>query len=269
MKQVDRNVRSNDLSIAWPFAFTSVQLNRDTSLLKLIAMVTMLIDHAGKILFPQLSFMRVVGRLAFPLYAYCIAVGCVYTRNPLKYLSRIVLLALISQPIYAVALRHTVPSMYAYSFAEQPLRAAWAFYLGSWNHPSILVSLAAGVVLITTLKEKRISLFLGTALLCWIAQRYFDYGWRGLALMLLFYLCSNTRWLAIPVLVAYMIWWGAQGTGYSLFGLKFGIQMFAALALPLIFINTHSKMRMSKIFAYAFYPAHCAVIWALSELLLK
>ena len=83
MKQVDRNVRSNDLSIAWPFAFTSVQLNRDTSLLKLIAMVTMLIDHAGKILFPQLSFMRVVGRLAFPLYAYCIAVGCVYTRNPL------------------------------------------------------------------------------------------------------------------------------------------------------------------------------------------
>ena len=87
--------------------------------------------------------------------------------------------------------------------------------------------------------------------------------------MLLFYLCSNTRWLAIPVLGAYMIWWGAQGAGYSLFGLKFGIQMFAALALPLIFINTHSKMRMSKIFAYAFYPAHCAVIWALSEFLLK
>ena len=268
MKQANQKNRPNDHRIAWPLAFTSVQLNRDTALLKLIAMVAMLIDHAGKIIFPQLSFMRVIGRLAFPLYAYCIAVGCVYTRNPLKYLSRIVLLALISQPIYALALRHTIPSMYAYSFADQPLHAAWAFYLGSWNHPSILLSLAAGVVLITTLKERRIVLFLGTALLCWVAQRYFDYGWRGLALMLLFYLCSNTRYLAIPVLGAYMIWWGMQGTGYSLFGLRFGIQMFAVLALPLILIQTRSRMRMSKAFAYGFYPVHCAVIWVISEFLL-
>lgn len=269
MKQKDRNVHTDDLSIAWPFAFTSVKLNRDTSLLKLLAMLSMLFDHAGKILFPQLAFMRVIGRLAFPIYAYCIAVGCVYTRDPLKYLSRIVLLALISQPIYAVALRHTVPGMYAYSFAEQPLRAAWAFYIGSWNHPSILLSLAAGVVLITTLKERRIALFLATALLCWVAQRYFDYGWRGLALMLLLFMCSNTRWLAIPVISAFMIWWGLQGSGYRLFGVTFGIQMFAVLALPLIFVHTESRVRLPKWFFYAFYPAHCVVIWAISKFLIK
>lgn len=264
-----KNVRSEDLSIRWPFAFTTVRLNRDTSLLKLIAMISMLIDHAGKVLFPQLPFLRLIGRLAFPLYAYCVAVGCVYTRDPLKYMGRLVLLALISQPVYAVALKHTVPAMFKYSFAEQPLRAAWAFYIGSWNHPSVLLSLIAGVALITTLKERRIALFLGTALLCWMLNGYLDYNWRGLALMLLFFMCSNTRWLAIPVITAYMFWWGTQGVGYNVFGMRFGIQMFALAALPLIFINTRSRLRLPKWLTYSFYPVHCALIWAVSEFLMK
>ena len=85
-----------DLSIPWPFASTEVALNRDTNLLKLVAMLAMLCDHAGKILFPQYHVMRIIGRFAFPVYAYCLAVGCVYTRNPLKYLKRLVLAALIS-----------------------------------------------------------------------------------------------------------------------------------------------------------------------------
>ena len=97
-----------DLSIPWPFAPLEVALNRDTNLLKLVAMITMLCDHAGKMLFPQYRIMRIIGRIAFPIYCYCIAAGCVYTRNPLNYLKRIVLLALISQPIYAVALDHEI-----------------------------------------------------------------------------------------------------------------------------------------------------------------
>ena len=44
-------------------------------LLKIIAAVTMLIDHAGLMLFPQATWMRAVGRLAFPLFAFCIAEG--------------------------------------------------------------------------------------------------------------------------------------------------------------------------------------------------
>ena len=88
--------KKRDLSIPWPFAPTAMKLNSDTGLLKLVAMLAMLCDHAGKMLFPQYHVMRVIGRIAFPLYAYCIAAGCVYTHNPLNYLRRIVGLALIS-----------------------------------------------------------------------------------------------------------------------------------------------------------------------------
>ena len=41
--------------------------------LKILAMVCMTIDHIGAMLFPQAVWLRVIGRLAFPLFSYCIA----------------------------------------------------------------------------------------------------------------------------------------------------------------------------------------------------
>ena len=100
-------------NLPWPFKHQQVALNRDTNLLKLIAMITMLIDHTGKMFFGNNPTMRIIGRMAFPIYAYCIALGCVYSRDRLKYLKRIVMIGLISQPLYAVALGHSVKAMYA------------------------------------------------------------------------------------------------------------------------------------------------------------
>ena len=128
------------------FAPAHVRTNQNTTLIKLLACVFMAIDHAGKMLFPGVPELRYIGRLAFPLFAYCIAVGAVYTRNPLRYLSRIAALALISQPLYALALGHENSAMYAVPFAQAPLRAAWTFYIGSWQKPSILLSLLLGLV---------------------------------------------------------------------------------------------------------------------------
>lgn len=53
--------------------------------LKILAMVCMTIDHIGAMLFPQAVWLRVIGRLAFPLFSYCIAEGCRYTRNKARY----------------------------------------------------------------------------------------------------------------------------------------------------------------------------------------
>lgn len=235
-----------DLSIPWPFAPQKVDLNADTNLLKLVAMIAMFIDHAGKMLFPQYPIMRVLGRIAFPIYAYCIAAGCVYTHDTLKYFKRVVLMALISQPIYAVALAHENGMMYAVSFSEHPVQAAVNFYVHSWSHPSILLTLAVG-------------------LFCWKIQGSLDYGMRGLGLMVLFYLFCMKWWISLPVLLGYMAWWGLQGSGYAFFGVRFGIQMFAILALPLIYVHTHSKLRINKWVFYFYYPAHLVVIMLLDQ----
>lgn len=260
--------KKGDLSIPWPFAPRKVDLNTDTSLLKIVAMIAMFIDHAGKMLFPQYPIMRVIGRIAFPIYAYCIAVGCVYTRDPLKYFKRVVFLALISQPLYAVALGHETSAMYALSFAEHPVRAALNFYVQSWAHPSILLSLALGILVIWSIRERQLLLTAALALFCWKIQGQLDYGIRGILLMTLFYLFSMKWWISLPVVLSYMVWWGLRGSGYELFEVQFGTQMFAVLALPLIYIHTQSKIRLNKWVFYLFYPAHLIIIMALDKFLI-
>lgn len=65
--------------------------------LKLIAMITMTIDHIGHFLLPQVFWLRMIGRLAMPIYAYFIAEGCRYTRSIPKYLTSLAATALLCQ----------------------------------------------------------------------------------------------------------------------------------------------------------------------------
>ena len=55
------------------------------STLKLIAALCMLIDHVGHHLLPSVAILRIIGRIAFPIFAFFIAEGCRYTRNKLRY----------------------------------------------------------------------------------------------------------------------------------------------------------------------------------------
>jgi len=82
--------------------------------LKIIAATAMLIDHFGAvILLPSLDepwlneeiymMTRNIGRIAFPVYAYLIAQGCVHTKNIGKYLFRLGLLAILSEPFFDMA----------------------------------------------------------------------------------------------------------------------------------------------------------------------
>ena len=243
-------------ALSWPFTPKEVALNRDTNLIKLVAMLSMLIDHTGKMFFPKYQVMRIIGRLAFPLFAYCIAVGCVYSRNRLKYLSRVVLMGLISQPFYAIALAHTTSSMYAIRFVDNPVGAVVNFYVQCWTVPNIMYTLAFGLLLIWAIRDKQFVCALALMLLVWKLQNSINYGWKGVELIVLFYLFINRWWLSLPVVLAYMVWWGLQGSGYTLFGVRFGLQMFAILALPLIYIPTYSKAEINKWVFYLFYPAH-------------
>lgn len=255
-----------DLSIPWPFMPAQLRLNHDTGLLKLVAMIAMFCDHAGKMLFPQYPILRIIGRLAFPIYAYCLAVGCVYTRNYLNYLKRIVLLALVSQPIYAVSMAHSVPAMYSVSFAERPVQAALNFYLNSWvKKPSILFALALGLLLIWSLRERHLVITAAMLVFCWMIKGKIDYGMNGIILMLLFYVFCERRWLSLPIVLAFMLWWAVGSGSYSLFGIRFGTQMFAVCALPLIYLNTHTGIKLPKWLFYAFYPAHLALIYVLDH----
>ncbi|MFN2363319.1 MAG: TraX family protein, partial [Halarsenatibacteraceae bacterium] len=65
--------------------------------IKMVAITTMLIDHIGSIIFPEYIILRVIGRLAFPLFAFLITEGYRHTSNINRYLVRLSIFALISQ----------------------------------------------------------------------------------------------------------------------------------------------------------------------------
>ncbi|MBQ3095263.1 MAG: fimbrial assembly protein, partial [Clostridia bacterium] len=46
--------------------------NTNTGLLKWLALIFMFLDHAGKMCFPGVPEMRILGRIAFPLYCWCL-----------------------------------------------------------------------------------------------------------------------------------------------------------------------------------------------------
>ena len=59
------------------------------NILKIIACIAMLIDHIGGAFFPEVGVFRWIGRLAFPIFCYCLTVGLMYTHDIRRYLGRL------------------------------------------------------------------------------------------------------------------------------------------------------------------------------------
>ena len=75
----------------------------DTDLHKLVAIAAMLLDHIGGAFFPETPIVRWIGRLAFPLFCYCMTVGLLYTHDIRRYLGRLAIFAVVSQPFWILA----------------------------------------------------------------------------------------------------------------------------------------------------------------------
>ncbi len=77
--------------------------------MKLLAMASMLTDHTALFLYPRVIdkplyvWLRGIGRLAFPIYAFLIVNGCEKTHDVKRYLTRLVAFAAISQIPYTLA----------------------------------------------------------------------------------------------------------------------------------------------------------------------
>ncbi|MGB3200723.1 MAG: TraX family protein, partial [Nodosilinea sp.] len=68
--------------------------------LKLLAAITMLVDHIGVVFFPDDVRFRLVGRISFPLFIWLLVQGEAHTRDLGRYAIRLAILGLVSQPIY-------------------------------------------------------------------------------------------------------------------------------------------------------------------------
>lgn len=217
--------------------------------LKVIACLTMVIDHvaAGRV-FPGIGgetydIMRIIGRLAFPIFCFLLAEGAVRTKSVGKYMLRLAIFAVISEPAYD-----------------------YLFYgrLVSRGHQNIYFTLLLGLCAVTVLHAARTRregiraacLGLGGVFVCMVIADllHTDYGSTGVALIFCMYLLRSAprgRELivcgALMVLFGYM-WWGQ-------------LQFYALLAFPLLLLyNEKRGTGIPRYAFYAFYPAHLALL---------
>ncbi|NQZ29172.1 MAG: hypothetical protein HRT98_02195 [Mycoplasmatales bacterium] len=64
---------------------------------KVIALISMIIDHVGVILFPDNQDLRIIGRIALPIFTFLIAFGFTKTRNPGSYFLKLFLMFICIQ----------------------------------------------------------------------------------------------------------------------------------------------------------------------------
>jgi hypothetical protein len=229
-----------------------LKTNLDTDFLKCIAIAAMLIDHIGGAFFPEAGIFRWIGRLAFPIFCYCLTVGLLYTRNVKKYLMRLGIFALVSQPFYILAFH--------------PADQFWQ-NITNWN---IFFTLFLSLLAMVGLKERKWWLF-GLAFFV-VSWWNFDYSNTGILLMLIFYLCRNHAGIgAFLYTLNYLpaLWggWPEDPLCLTVGNLCINWSIFALLALPFIFCRTHSGIKVNRWFFYGFYPAHLALIALVQNLL--
>jgi hypothetical protein len=237
---------------ALPLDAPRLKSNLNTDFLKLIAILSMLIDHIGGAFFPEVAVFRWIGRLAFPIFCYCLTVGLLYTRDVKKYLLRLGIFALVSQPFYILAFH--------------PAAVFWE-NLTNWN---IFFTLFLSLLAMAGVKERKWWFFI----LAFFAVSWwnFDYSGTGIQLMLVFYLCRNHPKVGAALYcLSYLpaLWSGYAEDPLSLALGSFTVDwtFFAILAAPLIFLPLRSRLNSNKWFFYAFYPAHLAVIALVRNLL--
>jgi len=210
-------------------------------LLKIIALVSMLIDHAGILLFDDLYIMRLIGRLAFPLFAWFIVLGMKRGKNKIKYMRNLLILAIVSQPIYILSgIDQTAPLNIVFQ-----LLAGVITILGI-----IADSKAYDLDLYTSKIEfSRIAIFISMPL------AYFsEYGLSGYALILSLYFLNEHRESKFYLLIVILA---------LLVNLQVVFWPVIYIFLYVIYSDIDNKIRYRKSFKYyfyAFYPVHMAIL---------
>ncbi|NLZ83422.1 MAG: hypothetical protein GX915_07145 [Clostridiales bacterium] len=215
--------------------------------LKMIAIITMLIDHIGAVFIPsnttEYLIFRSIGRLAFPIFVFLLVEGFYHTRDSKKYLIRLGIFALISEIPFDLAF-----------YGD--------FYMG---HQNIFFTLFLGLLLIILMRDVEVrfpknvlAIYIIKAILvivfCIISiYLQTDYSFLGILLITAFYLFrGNKILLVLSMLIIF-------GTPIG------GINVLATLSMIFIALYNGKKGKSMKYFFYIFYPAHLTILFLISQ----
>ncbi|MBQ6051880.1 MAG: hypothetical protein IJL30_01170 [Clostridia bacterium] len=215
-------------------------------ILKLIAILAMVCDHVGAELFPNMLWLRAVGRLTMPIMSYFAAIGYRKTRSVPKYLLRLGIFAILSEPCYYILFQdHSnviitiflgVASLYIADLLKNKTKREWTAVF-----PYIAACIAA-----TLLNS--------------------DWTWAGVLFIIAFYYAGERKikilLYPLPVYMLFVLSFIPKGP--EVFTLNL-IQLSGISALFLLCFYNGKKGPNMKYFFYIFYPLHLLVIYLIKS----
>jgi len=224
----------------------SSMLKPNIDFLKFIAIASMTIDHIDYIIFNrELLYLSYIGRLAFPLFAFILAYNFYHnTSNQKKYLERLMIFALVSQPFYSISL--------------------------ITNRLNVFFTLGIGMALLLFFNKKKLS-FLPFFFLpfVWVVLSQnsgipnVEYGLPGVLLVYSVGLFLKNHQTSYGFLVSgFLFFINLQAISFCTF---FRV-LSTILAVPVVYLSRYVKddLRLifkHKYFFYIFYPGHLILLW--------
>ena len=221
-------------------------------LLRLTALASMMIDHAGLALFPNIGAFRCIGRIAFPIYCFLLTQGFLHTRDLRAYARRLTLFAILSEIPFDLLIFGRVASG-----VEQ----------------NVLFSLLLGLLALygaRTLKRQPAAVSVYALILCLIAMiARVSFGWLAIALCLCFYFFRDSRprmmLCAGSILLLYTL--SLQLSGVTRSWVLVSLCSLPALPVIALYNNKRGLRTPLLMFLfYAAYPLHLVALIAIRAL---
>ena len=200
--------------------------------LKVIAILTMTLDHMGYYLFPQYEWLRMVGRIAMPIFAFLCAESFRYTRDKKAYAIRM----LVCGVIYSVV----------------------RFYFEPYGTGDIFLTLGLGFLMLWGLEEKQYLLTISAFVVGMLLP--VDYMWYGMWMVPMMYYLKDNKIAMLFTMIGMNVLFVASGYVHEM-------QYYSILALLFIWLyNNQVGYKKWKYFFYIYYPVHVVILAAMAWL---
>ena len=220
--------------------------------LKLIAILSMTLDHVISVLYPNyptdwwIIGLHILGRLAAPIFWFMVSEGYYYTRNVKKYLLRLFIFAVIGHFAYN----------FAFGIPFIPFKTSF------FNQTSVIWPLFLGVLGLVVVNSEELKQWQKTLLVFLLAALAFPSDWSSPAFLVVLYMGQN-RDNFKKQMAMMLLWIGVYSTVYVIFiNPIYGIiQMGVALTIPLLknYNGQRGSFKGMKYFFYIYYPFHLVI----------
>ncbi len=235
--------------------------------LKLIACISMLLDHAGVLLFPEVVWLRYIGRLAMPIFAFFIAEGCRHTKNKIRYFMQVFILGIICQAVYIISdlINGGVTQIYLnvlFTLALAiPLCCIFLEIETAKNKKTLIRAFYISIFVIYLLALAGFMYFCDNSVSLVGIKVHLDYGLAGILLCFFPAITKErTKRLALFSLGTFIY--------CLLMEISLPYIWLSLTTIPLIALyNGKLGSKKFKWWFYAFYPVHFAVLYVLNMII--